>query len=701
MPLGRRPGLGHFGCPTSLFLAILAAMDSSHTTRCDARPSLTLLLVGRHAPKRRTAVPSRYRSVTVAAAVLAVAAALAASAGGMPPGPAEPEDRTSPAAGPEVSPQEEQQPAESFVIAEGQVTDHIGAGQEGVTVTVRRKPEADREGELIATTTTDAFGDFTVTAPEPVRGDVVITFTKPDYVPLIRELPIGEDDEFPPFLAETLEGSLQLTGRVIDAVTKQPLPGASVKLTSMYKDWHAAADNDGHFTIKGVFPGAGELIVEAKRYGRQRQPVPRLEEATEHVVSLKPERIVNIKTLDEDGQPIAGVTVECYDQQRDDFRTAVTDKTGSLTLRGLHFDTAELNLRLPHEDYVSSEGFDHDGVTPVHEAESTHEVVMVRAGRISGLVTDSKTGDPLNGARVMTGEGYLDASPRDWSDDRGRYTIHGVRSGAKIVTVHLSGYAPELAAVQVKAGETSRLDVQLRPGAVLTGLVKSESGEPVAGAYVETGRWRGHDSLGLRAVTGKDGRFVIDNAPHDEFEITVHALRISRVTATVKAGSTTPVEITLPGAPAGAGRPAAAKFKVGEPVPDFEMTTLAGKTVSLASLKGKTILLDFWATWCGPCVVDVPHFLKVHERFGGRGDFVMISVSLDWDEKLLRKFVEEHKMTWHQVFGETSGAQAAADRYGVGAIPAVFLTGPDGKLIASDLLGEGIVSSVEDALKDE
>ena len=162
-------------------------MDSSRTARCDARASLTLRPVGRHTPRRRAAVPSRYRSVAVPAAVLAIAAVLAAPSGGMSAGP---EDRTSPAGGPKVSPQKEQ-PAESFVIAQGQVTDHIGAGQEGVTVTVRRKPEANGEGELIATTTTDAFGDFTVTAPEPVRGDVVITFTKPDYVPLIRELPIG------------------------------------------------------------------------------------------------------------------------------------------------------------------------------------------------------------------------------------------------------------------------------------------------------------------------------------------------------------------------------------------------------------------------------------------------------------------------------------------------------------------------------
>ena len=129
-----------------------------------------------------------------------------------------------------------QQDAKLFVLVEGQITDYIGAGQEGVSVTVYRKNADDSPGEIIATTTTDKLGDFVIRTPELIRGDVVITFSKPLYSDLTRELHI-DDDEYPPYLAEVLTGKLVVIGRVIDALTDKPVAEASVTLKAQYTDW--------------------------------------------------------------------------------------------------------------------------------------------------------------------------------------------------------------------------------------------------------------------------------------------------------------------------------------------------------------------------------------------------------------------------------------------------------------------------------
>ena len=649
-----------------------------------------------------TKVVRAYHAV-LAAFALAICAAMGTSAWARQPDndpPKPPSTQDQPAA--------PRQPVAGFVIVEGQVTDHIGAGQSGVTIVVQRKKNKDAEGEVIATSTTNEFGDFAVTSSRPVRGDVVVTMSKPLYEDSTRELHL-DGDGLPPFLAETLAGKLVVVGRVVDSLAGQPITGALITLLATYKDWHEKTDDQGRFTIKGVFPGKGELIVEAEGFGRQRQPLDRLEDVGVLLVSLKPERIVHVKLLDDLGKPIIGATVECYDEPRDDFRTGVTDAGGRVKFQGLHFDATLLSLRLTHEDYVSSEGFDRELVATDDEAESSHQLVMARAGRITGRITHAETGDPLNGARVMTGSDYSDTSPRDWADYRGRYTVNGVRPGSTVVTVHLGWFAPELKTVDVKAGEAARLDVRLSPGAVVTGTVKNERGEPLSGILVTSTQWRGKNTLGLRALTGPDGSFVIENAPHDEFEITVYSERgtgaripsrtVAPVTQMVKAKRDTTIEITLTGVQAGSDHVATGRLRLGDAAPALNVTTLTGETLKLADMKGKTILLDFWATWCVPCVAELPHFVAVNEKFGARKDFVMISVSLDGDEKTLRDFVKERKMKWHNVFGDAGGAQKAAERYGVGALPSVFLIASDGKIVGLDLHADGLLEKVEQVLK--
>jgi peroxiredoxin len=597
------------------------------------------------------------------------------------------------------TPATEEPAAREHVIVEGQVTDHIGAGHAGVTVTVRRKAEGGGEGELIATATTDELGDFKVTAPEPVHGEIVVTLSKPMYTPIVRELHVG-DSEWPEFVAEQFEGNLVVIGRVTDALTDEPIVGASVTLEASYNEWYATTDQHGQFTIKGISPGRGDLIIEKDGYGREKQPVRELEDFGEIPVRLKPERVVRLRTLDDLGKPIAGVTVECYDEPRDDFKTLVTDKDGSITVRGIHFDAAVLTLRLTHESYVSSEGFDRKIITPEDKTESTHDLVMERAGTITGRVTSARSSGPLHGARIMTGTDCSDDSPRDWTDYEGNYAIRGVRPGSVIVTIHLSGYAPELKSVEVQAGETARLDVELRKGAVLEGIVKTESGKPVSGAFVDATQWRGAGTLGLRAVTNDEGKFVIENAPYDTFELTVTARDMGRVVSMVKADGDEPLSFTVPDTPVSIGSDGRAVLRVGETAPPLSMTTLDGKPLKLSDFKGKTVLLDFRATWCGPCIAELPHLVKVHERFGRRKDFVIITVSLDSDEEALRGFLEKHEMPWYHVFGEAGGAQTAAERFGVNAIPAAFIIEPTGKVVASGVRGADIVRKVERVLQD-
>jgi peroxiredoxin len=135
----------------------------------------------------------------------------------------------------------------------------------------------------------------------------------------------------------------------------------------------------------------------------------------------------------------------------------------------------------------------------------------------------------------------------------------------------------------------------------------------------------------------------------------------------------------------------------GAKFPDFDEKDVAGKHLSVADYKGKIVLVDFWATWCGPCVHELPNVVKTYEKHHEKG-FDIIGVSLDQDEDRLKNFTKENKMTWPQFFDGKQWGNKLAVKYGVQSIPATFLLDREGKVIDRDLRGEALEEAVASAL---
>ncbi|MGA2245804.1 MAG: redoxin family protein [Verrucomicrobiota bacterium] len=137
---------------------------------------------------------------------------------------------------------------------------------------------------------------------------------------------------------------------------------------------------------------------------------------------------------------------------------------------------------------------------------------------------------------------------------------------------------------------------------------------------------------------------------------------------------------------------------VGSAFPDFSVTDLDGKPLSVAALKGKVVLVDFWATWCPPCRAELPNVIKTYQKHHGEG-FEIIGVSLDSDRDKLDVFLKQQDgMTWPQYYDGLGWQNKLAGQYGVEAIPFALLIGPDGKIIGKELRGEELEAAVAKAL---
>jgi len=137
--------------------------------------------------------------------------------------------------------------------------------------------------------------------------------------------------------------------------------------------------------------------------------------------------------------------------------------------------------------------------------------------------------------------------------------------------------------------------------------------------------------------------------------------------------------------------------KVGKPAPAFAAEDIKGHPIRLDAFRGKYVLLDFWATWCSPCVAELPRLQAAHRLYGGTG-LEIIGVSLDENKTAVTDFVKARNLPWPQLHNATSSADLV-ESFGVSSIPATFLIDPQGTVVRLDLRGKKLDQVLSQLIK--
>ena len=137
-----------------------------------------------------------------------------------------------------------------------------------------------------------------------------------------------------------------------------------------------------------------------------------------------------------------------------------------------------------------------------------------------------------------------------------------------------------------------------------------------------------------------------------------------------------------------------AQVKVDQIAPEISLPGVKDNTISLSSLKGKVVLIDFWASWCGPCRAAIPNVIKLYNKYNTQG-FEVFGVSIDSKKVDWLKAIANDKIKYTQVMDKDGWNSTVAEKYGVYSIPSTFLLDKTGKVIAVDLDGEELENKVK------
>ncbi|HEY1684778.1 MAG TPA: redoxin domain-containing protein [Tepidisphaeraceae bacterium] len=591
--------------------------------------------------------------------------------------------------------------------------------------------QADKEGKFV-------WND----APrDTVYCDIDATdegFLREDSVPL-------QASEHP--ITVKVRRSLRVSGTVVDAQTNQPIaeftvvPGISWgddrPIYWQHSEQLVRAGQDGQFKYEETQAQAGYATrIEAAGY----LPADsRVFSADEQSVSLRFKLVkgtgTTVKVLAADGHPAAGAIAllalpgqmaSTFDFQRVNDQgceqaTVATDGTlkfppqaagpFKVIIFGSDGYLATDRAALAKSDQLTLQPWSKiDGVLMIGNKPAALETVVAEA--------DAPPYDPK--------QPFINNQLRTQTDAAGRFTFPRVAPGKTTVAREVQlgvgggrwlGMSTQRQSLNLKTGQSSH--VQLGGmGRQVTGhiIIPSELASR-NDWYFGISELRLNESSNTSPLTSypvqisQDGTWRADDVPAGTYGLYISAMHKTDLNVCAASGdelANAQTEMTV--APMPGGRSDVPLqistlpltllkiIDVGKSAPDFSAQTLDGKNLSLASFRGKYVLLDFWATWCGPCREETPNVKAVYDTFGSNPRFAMISLSLDKTPADAQKYVKQNGLVWNQVFLPGQWEAATLKDFGVRGIPSIWLIGPDGKVIAKNLRGAAIKNAVASVL---
>jgi thiol-disulfide isomerase/thioredoxin len=131
--------------------------------------------------------------------------------------------------------------------------------------------------------------------------------------------------------------------------------------------------------------------------------------------------------------------------------------------------------------------------------------------------------------------------------------------------------------------------------------------------------------------------------------------------------------------------------------PQIKFKAVDSSEVDLSKMKGKVVLIDFWATWCGPCIVELPNVLAVYKKYHSKG-FEIVGISFDRDIKSLNKVIKERGVSWPQYFDGKAWDNDWGVHFGIRVIPTMWLVDKDGKIVDTEAGGPQLGNKVANLL---
>lgn len=610
-----------------------------------------------------------------------------------------------------------QPPLDQLATLTGRVT-HQQDGQPRVGVGIRVE---DRQGRTRAGTMTGQDGHYRV---QVLPGEYRVYL-----VPVNSALPVvvqAEEGGRVENVNLVIHKSHTVTGQVTD-VRGAPISGASIIASSGIEDkgflpQHLKTDENGKYELRLVNPKMVRIQVAAPGYAW----------ATAHAyagetvnVALKKGLTIKGQIVDQNGEPVSYAWVEwgmpksrsnrfIYPKFHNHGRT---DAQGRFVLPDVVREEGKLLI----QHYACQ-----DTTLNVHAREEQRlEVYRIPKFSVSGRVM--RHGEPASGQLVKYWK-YRKIDGDSWSltsggntviDGEGKYLVEDLEPGSyRFMLYEQNEWLPSLArrkqasVVRSKAVDIVDSNVQADINPVgrlkLSGRVFLNS-RPASGVHVTAHLNEGEGLAVDFAKTDVNGYYELAELPAERIRLGIehqvwgrdkmkHRWATEADTVDMRKNVNMTKDLYLKQEDQRMFTTERAGLSDGYPAPNFEAQRLDGSTFRLSdTLKDKVVLVDFWATWCGPYVKELPNLKAAYEKYRKMG-VEIVGVSMDQDRKVLTDFVKREKLVYPQIF-DVEKTKAIAKAYQVWGIPATFLIDQNGKIRASNLRGEKLDEAVQMLLR--